>query len=366
MDPIVSSSLISGGLGFAGNLVSNVGSARAQKLANKAAIRLSRENNAFNAEQAQISRDWQEKMWNEQNAYNDPSAVRSRMESAGFNPYMTLGSGSFASAGSVGSGSTASSAGNPQLKAPVYNFDMSAVSGAVSQYFANRKMSEETRGLSLQNELTKSFGSTEAKARIAGLIGGNYSLLSPDYQAILMEASPQMAKNYVSMSDLATQEKLIQNSLLNLQSNAQYLQNKYFDTSAITDIFLKVQNLVNLQKQGELTDKQIAHEVEKIVETKARASGLEINNLQAEALSRSYIKAMEESYEQLRQESKNASYIARNLRKSGDLKTIERFDRYSKKNSAIQQGIESYLNYFPQYRLLKTLINSVHIGLGFK
>lgn len=322
MDPIIGSSLISGGLGFAGNLVSNVGSARAQKLANKAAIRLSRENNAFNAEQAQISRDWQEKMWNAQNTYNDPSAVRDRMESAGFNPYMTLGSGSFASAGTVGSGSTASSAGNPQIKAPVYNFDMSAVSGAISQYFANRKMSEETRGLSLQNDLTKSFGSTEAKARIAGLVGGNYNWLSPDYQAILMESGARMAKNHVSMSDLQTQEKLIQNSLLNLQANAQYLQNKYFETSAITDIFLKVQNLVNLQKQGQLTDKQIEHETEKIIETKARSEGLKINNQQVKSLSESYIKAMEESYEQLRQESISAAHIARNLRRSGYLDNL--------------------------------------------
>lgn len=153
-------------------------------------------------------------------------------------------SGSFASAGSAGSGSTASSAGNPQLKAPVYNFDMSSVSGAISQYFANRKMAEETRGLSLQNDLTKSFGSTEAIARIAGLVNGNYNWLSPDYQAILMESAAHLGKNYVSMSDLATQEKLIQNSLLNLQANAQHLQNKYFETSAVADILLKVQNLV--------------------------------------------------------------------------------------------------------------------------
>ena len=41
-----------------------------------------REQNAFNAEQAQVQRDWQESMWNMNNAYNSPDAMISR----GLNP----------------------------------------------------------------------------------------------------------------------------------------------------------------------------------------------------------------------------------------------------------------------------------------
>ena len=42
---------------------------------NKVNLRMMREQNAFNAEQAQIQRDWQEKMWDMNNAYNSPDAM---------------------------------------------------------------------------------------------------------------------------------------------------------------------------------------------------------------------------------------------------------------------------------------------------
>jgi hypothetical protein len=35
-----------------------------------------REQNAFNAEQAQIQRDWQQQMWGMNNDYNSPSSRR--------------------------------------------------------------------------------------------------------------------------------------------------------------------------------------------------------------------------------------------------------------------------------------------------
>ena len=45
-----------------------------QNQQNKANLRMMREQNAFNAEQAQIQRDWQQQMWGMNNAYNSPSA----------------------------------------------------------------------------------------------------------------------------------------------------------------------------------------------------------------------------------------------------------------------------------------------------
>lgn len=83
--------------------------------------------NEFNAEQAQLNRDFQEKMlqkqqdyatdmWNKTNEYNSASAQRERYEAAGFNPYMMMGGvnagvAQSASPGSTPSGSTAQAAG---------------------------------------------------------------------------------------------------------------------------------------------------------------------------------------------------------------------------------------------------------------
>lgn len=50
------------------------------------ALRATRETNAANLKLAQENREWQERMINEQNAYNSPEAQRQRLESAGFNP----------------------------------------------------------------------------------------------------------------------------------------------------------------------------------------------------------------------------------------------------------------------------------------
>ena len=64
-----------------------------QNQQNKVNLRMMREQNAFNAEQTQIQRDWQQRMWGMNNAYNSPNAMISR----GLNPFVQ---GSAAMAGS--------------------------------------------------------------------------------------------------------------------------------------------------------------------------------------------------------------------------------------------------------------------------
>lgn len=71
--------------------------------------------NAFNAQQAQLNRDFQSQQWDNHfqaiNEYNDPSAQMQRLRSAGVNPWNSEGQGysSTASNVSVPSGSSASS-----------------------------------------------------------------------------------------------------------------------------------------------------------------------------------------------------------------------------------------------------------------
>ena len=68
----------------AANLTDNIFGMVNQNHQNKVDLRMMRENNAFNAQQAQIQRDWQEKMWNMNNSYNSPNAMISR----GLNPFI--------------------------------------------------------------------------------------------------------------------------------------------------------------------------------------------------------------------------------------------------------------------------------------
>ena len=57
--PLVLGGIIAAGASLAGNAIG----ASSQNKTNQTNIDINRENNAFNAQQAQIQRDWQEKMW---------------------------------------------------------------------------------------------------------------------------------------------------------------------------------------------------------------------------------------------------------------------------------------------------------------
>ena len=107
--------LATGGLsaltGFLGSGMSN----KSVKRSIKAAKEINQINNEFNASEALKNRDfqtsereasqqWNLDQWNRENAYNDPSAQRARMEAAGFNPYnMNIDTGSASTSGAQSS-----------------------------------------------------------------------------------------------------------------------------------------------------------------------------------------------------------------------------------------------------------------------
>ena len=78
--PLVLGGIIAAGASLAGNAIG----ASSQNKTNQTSIDINRANNAFNAQQAQIQRDWQEKMWGMNNSYNSPNAMISR----GLNPFV--------------------------------------------------------------------------------------------------------------------------------------------------------------------------------------------------------------------------------------------------------------------------------------
>ena len=71
-------SVIGGALGFLG-----------QQSANKTNLKIARETNAANRANQEYQNEWNLEMWNKQNEYNSPAAMRQRLEAAGLNPIMT-------------------------------------------------------------------------------------------------------------------------------------------------------------------------------------------------------------------------------------------------------------------------------------
>ena len=128
--PLVLGGIIAAGASLAGNAIG----ASSQNKTNQTSIDINRENNAFNAQQAQIQRDWQEKMWNKQNEYNSPEAMISR----GLNPFTQGASGTGAS---VPTGAQAGSVSTPSIQAP--HFDFSSVDQALASFAQAKKKNEE-------------------------------------------------------------------------------------------------------------------------------------------------------------------------------------------------------------------------------
>ena len=102
----------------AASLADNVLGIGNQNHQNKVNLNMMREQNAFNADQAGIQRQWTTDMWNRNNLYNSPNEMISR----GLNPFLQ---GSAAMAGSrspATGGATATAAPVPSMQAFKPNF----------------------------------------------------------------------------------------------------------------------------------------------------------------------------------------------------------------------------------------------------
>lgn len=101
-----------------------------------------REQNAFNALEAQKNRDYQTEMWNKYNAYNTPLAQRQRLKEAGLNPYMMLNGGSAGNAQSAPQGSQAQGAGLPNAPFSFGDKPFAALGDSLSQYLHDKRQSD--------------------------------------------------------------------------------------------------------------------------------------------------------------------------------------------------------------------------------
>ena len=102
-------SLAGGLLGAGSSVVQNSQNRQNVRETNQMNYKINQMNNQFNERMAIQQRNWQENMWNKENAYNTASAQRQRLEEAGLNPYLMMNEGSAGTAQSVGTGASAPS-----------------------------------------------------------------------------------------------------------------------------------------------------------------------------------------------------------------------------------------------------------------
>lgn len=264
--PLVLGGIIAAGASLAGNAIG----ASSQNKANQTNIDINRENNAFNAEQAQIQRDWQEKMWGMNNSYNSPNAMISR----GLNPFVQ---GSAAMAGSkspASGGASASAVPPPSIQAFRPDFsDVGSALASMAQARASMMNAEQNVALT-PYRINQILGDTNY--RNIGVGQSGYWNASTGRKSALLDQS----KEYQELRNMEFAGRLTsaQEAQILLDSQAQQVLNKYLDEQQQADLFIKGQTLANLYAQGSLTEAQYKNQMAQAVKTAAETNGIRINN----------------------------------------------------------------------------------------
>lgn len=277
--PLILGGIIAAGASLAGNAIG----ASSQNKTNQTSIDINRENNAFNAQQAQIQRDWQEKMWGMNNSYNSPNAMISR----GLNPFVQ-GSAAMAGSRSPASGGAAASASSaPSLQAFRPDFsDVGTALASMAQARASMINAEQNAALT-PYRINQILGDTNY--RNIGVGQSGYWNASTGRRSALLDQS----KEYQELRNMEFAGRLTsaQESQILLDSEAQQILNKYLDEQQQADLFIKGQTLANLYAQGALSEAQYKNQMAQAVKTSAETNGIRISNRIAEQTADSLIYA---------------------------------------------------------------------------
>lgn len=277
--PLVLGGIIAAGASLTGNAIG----ASSQNKANQTNIDINRENNAFNAQQAQIQRDWQEKMWGMNNSYNSPNAMISR----GLNPFVQ-GSAAMAGSKSPASGGVAASAAPPP-SIQAFRPDFSDVGSSLASMAQARAamINAENNSKLVPYEVNRILGDTNY--RNIGIGQSGYWNASTGRESALLDQS----KEYQELKNMEFAGRLTQaqESQILLDAEAQQVLNKYLDEQQQADLFIKGQTLANLYAQGALTEAQYKTEMAKAVKLSVETNGLRIQNRIAEETADSLIYA---------------------------------------------------------------------------
>lgn len=286
-----------------GNLTDNVVGMINQNHQNKVNLRMMREQNAFNADQAGLQRQWSTDMWNRNNLYNSPDAMIAR----GLNPFIQ---GSAAIAGSrapASGGAAATAAPVPSMQAFRPNFS-NVFNSLASLAQAKKAQSESNYIDSITPQIANYYKGLTNWKNLAIGESGYWDKVTGRISASLDQSTEaQELKNL----QFAERLSAAQETQILLNSDAQRILNRYLDEQQQADLFIKGQTLVNLQLNGALTEKQIQTELQRAILTAAQASGQKISNDIAASTADSLIKASNAAYQL---QYRDASYDSANVK----------------------------------------------------
>lgn len=233
---------------------------------NRQNLKMMREQNAFNAQEAQKNRDWQMNMWNMNNEYNDPSAWRDRMEQAGFNAWNYNGGNQ----SSAMSGAQASASGMPAMSAPQIDANpfISAANSFAQMRIADRGMRiNEAQSPYQINLLDAQAHNTDTQ-----------SWYTRNYQAPLAFEQSLNATLQRHVMGAQLQNVMASTAYTNIQTLTAGTALQYLSQEKQVSIANQVAGTLLMYEQGHLTRQQVRESIARTLNISAMTEGIEINN----------------------------------------------------------------------------------------
>ena len=282
-------SIAGGLLNFGSSVAQNSQNRQNVRETNQMNYRINQMNNQFNERMAMQQRDFQENMWNKENAYNTASAQRQRLEEAGLNPYLMMNGGSAGTAQSVGSGASASSAGSAVMQP--FQADYSGIGSSIGNIFQYELMQSEKSQLQGARQLADA----KAMETLSNVDWGKLTDETRNYlkstglaRAQLGYAKEQQEVDNMAMTGLVMRA---QHAGMLLDNEAKGVMNKYLDQQQQLDLNVKAADYYQRMASGYLSYSEAKKTLAEEALAAARARGQNISNEVASRIAESQIAA---------------------------------------------------------------------------
>lgn len=282
-------SIAGGLLGLGASAAQNSQNRQNVRETNQMNYKINQMNNQFNERMAIQQRNWQENMWNKENAYNTASAQRQRLEEAGLNPYLMMNGGSAGVAQSAGTGATASSSGNAVMQP--FQADYSGIGSSIGNIFQYEMMQSEKSQLQGARQLA------DAKA-METLSNIDWGKLTDETRGFLKSTGLARAQlGYVKEQQEADNMAMTglvlraQRSGMLLDNETKGILNKYLDQQQQLDLSVKAADYYQRMAAGHLSYAEAKKAIAEEALAAARTRGQEISNKVADSIAESQISA---------------------------------------------------------------------------
>lgn len=336
LDPL---SVVGVGLGA----VSGIGNIFSSAHSNSQNMKINRMNNEFNAREAEKARQFQLEMWNKTNDWNSPENVRKRLQEAGYNPYLGLGSSNVGTAQSTGSSASASAA--PPIQNNPVQFDgfQNALSTAIQMSNLTKVSNAEADNLQGQ----KGLADAQAAATLSGI---DWYKFTPEYRNWLQTTGMSRAQlsfntdrqNLENMQWINKIQRAQRTDIL-LSNKAKGIINKYLDSSQSLQLKMMANQSFQAFASGRLSLQQCKTEVTKQLKNMVETEGKKIFNKIASETADELIGALQWQYSSDEMFSRGYAGYAREAGKSrgkGDVAKGQ-LDEYNYSSRYWNTGIES-------------------------